>query len=120
MVDMTENNSSWLQKVGPRLIAVLLWLTTSVLALYEVWLVREMVLRVYARFMADGAPFGADYDTALAMGNWLVFALGVVWIGLVIGGGEYHTKHVGTSKSWRLFARTMAVELAILVLAWFI
>jgi hypothetical protein len=97
-----------------------LWLGTSVLALYEIWLIRVMVIRVYARFMDDGTPFGADYNTAVAMGNWLVLALGVVWIALVIGGGEYHAKHVGTSKSWRVFARTIAVELAILVLAWFI
>jgi hypothetical protein len=109
-----------LGKTGAGVLAALLWLATAALGLFEIWLVREMVLRVYARFESGGPAYGEAYWGGLAVGNWLVLVLGVVWIALVIGGGEYHAKHFGQRRSWRLFSRTLAVQLAILVLALFI
>jgi hypothetical protein len=46
--------------------------------------------------------------------------LAVAWIGVAIGGAEYHYKRVGQPSSWKLFSRTLAVEISILVLALFV
>jgi hypothetical protein len=117
---MPEDKTLRLGKFGAGILAFVLWIVTGALGLVEIWIARQMTLRVYARFFAEEAALGDVYWGSIALGNWLVFILAIVWIALVIGGGEYHVKYVGKPKSWRLFARTIAVQLSILVLALFI
>lgn len=109
-----------LGRTGSSVLAFLLWAITSALGFVEIWIVREMALRVFARFFADESAYGRDYWAGVTFGNCLAIILGVIWIALVMGGGEYHHKYVGRRRSWRLFTRTIAVQLAILLLAWFI
>ena len=117
---MPEDKTLRLGKFGAGILAFVLWIVTGALGLVEIWIARQMTLRVYARFFAEEAALGDVYWGSIALGNGLVFILAIVWIALVIGGGEYHVKYVGKPKSWRLFARTIAVQLSILVLALFI
>ena len=117
---MSEQKTWQLGRFGTGVIAFTLWAATAALGLLEIWIVREMVLRVYARFFASEGTSASDYWGGVAVGNWLAFILAIVLIALVIGGGEYHYKHLGEPKSWKLFARTVAVQLSILVLALFI
>jgi hypothetical protein len=44
----------------------------------------------------------------------------VFCIAVIIGGFEFHFRRAGQAESWQLFARTLAVELGILLLALFI
>jgi hypothetical protein len=117
---MTEGKSLRLGKVGTALLAFVLWAVTSIVGLVEIYIIREMVLRVYSRFFSDERAYGNDYWGGVALGNCLVVVLAILWIGLAIGAGEYHYKHLGEPRSWRLFARVIAVEVSILVLALFI
>ena len=94
-------------------LALILWIATAAVGLWEIVIVRGMLLRIYARFWSD-------YWPAVNLGNWAVFILGAMWLVLVVGGGEYHYRRVGRRESWRLFGRTIAVEVAILILALFI
>ncbi len=94
-------------------LALVLWVATAALGLFEILLIRDMLLRIYARS-------GGGYWPAVTAGNWALVPLALAWIALVVGGGEYHRKRVGQRSSWRLFLWTIAVELAILVLAYFI
>jgi len=120
VLKMPEEKTLQLGKFGAGILAFVLWIVTGALGLVEIWIIRQMMLRVYARFFAEEAARGDVYWGSIALGNWLVFILAIVWIALVIGGGEYHVKYVGKPKSWRLFARTIAVQLSILFLALFI
>jgi hypothetical protein len=116
-----SEEKTWLVgKVSSGVVALVLWVATAALGLFDIWVIHEMAQRVFARFSVNGSASEHDYWGGVVLGNWVVFILAVVWIGLVIGGGEYHYKYVGQPKSWRLFARTIAVELSILVLALFI
>ena len=117
---MSEDRALPLGKFGTALVTFILWAFTAILGLFEIVIIRDMVLRVYARFFASGQAYGADYWGGVALGQVLVVILAIVWIGLVLGAAEYHYKHFGQPKSWRLFARVIAVQLAILVLAVFI
>ncbi len=117
---MNEGKGMRLGKVGTALVAFVLWAVTSIVGLFEIYLVHEMVLGVYGRFFADERAYGTDYWGGVALGNCLVVVLAIVWIGLAIGAGEYHYKHLGQPRSWRLFARVIAVEVSILVLRLFI
>ncbi len=70
--------------------------------------------------MADFDYDVSDYRGALALRTFLVFPLAILWLAMVVGGGEYHYKSFGQPRSWRLFARTIAVEVSIFALALFI
>ncbi len=90
--------------------AVILWLVTAALGLADVYFVRELFFAVYARLAKDNAP-------ALFWGDMLVVLAAVGFVAFLIASGEYHRKHVGERKSWRLFAWSLAVMLAIPIIA---
>jgi hypothetical protein len=95
-------------------VAFILWVGTAIVGLYEIFLVRETLFRIYARISFSGLK--RDYWRALALGNWALIPLALVWIALVVGGGEYHYRRVGQRSSWKLFGWTIAAELFVLIL----
>jgi len=98
-------------------VAFILWVGTAIVSLYEIFLVREMLFRIYVRFWSGSGGLGRnDFWRALALGNWALIPLALAWIALVVGGGEYHYKRVGQRSSWKLFGWTIAAEMLILVL----
>jgi hypothetical protein len=99
--------------------AFILWLGTAILGIYEIYLIREMLFCVYARF-ASGPGTAIDYWGSLVLGNSALIPLSIVWIALVMGGGEYHFKRVGQRSSWKLFGWIIASELFILILPWLV
>jgi hypothetical protein len=117
---MSKEKTLPLGRLGSGVLALVLWIATAALGLVEIWVVREMVLRIYVRFLSDAPIAERHYWGGHAIGNAVAMIMAVLWIAVAIGGGEYHARHTGEPESWRLFARTLAVELAILVLALFI
>jgi len=107
-------------RLGVGTMAFTLWAATAVIGLLEINIIVELVLRTYARFWADYGIYGSDYWGGVVIRQALLILLGLSWIALVIGGGEYHAKKLGQPKSWKLFGRTLAVELAILALTFYI
>lgn len=108
------------KKVGVGMIAFMLWVTMAIIGLIEINIIIEMALRVYARLWGDYGVYGSDYWGGVMLRNALLILLSLSWIAIFIGGGEYHAKRVGQPKSWKLFGRTIAVELSILALALYI
>ena len=117
---MVEENGLPSKSIGLRVLAVVLWVITSALGFLEILIVREIVLRVYAHFAATGGFYGRDYGGGVLLGVGAAIAMGVVCVGIIIGGGEYHFRNFGQPNSWRLFGWTIAAEVAIVVLALFI
>jgi hypothetical protein len=101
-------------------LAFILWVGTAILGLYELFLAQDMLFRLYARFWCRHECLGKDYWRALALGRWALIPLSLVWIALVVGGGEYHYRRVGQRSSWKLFGWTVAAQALILVLAFFV
>jgi hypothetical protein len=106
----------------PKLVALAtaLWVFTSVLSFLEILTVRAIVLRVYSRFAVTYGFYGRQAFAAQGLSSATLVVMGIACIAVAIGCGEYHLKRFGQPESWRLFTRTIAVELAILVLALFI
>ncbi len=102
-----------LKRIPAGLLAILLWIATCALGLLELYLLQEMVLRVYVRF-------GSDYYSGVNIRNVVVLILALLYIAFAIGTGEYHYRRFGQRSSWRLFGWTIAVQLAILVLCYFV
>jgi anti-sigma factor RsiW len=85
-------------------LALALWAGTALVGLEAILVVLDVLGSLFAGTALPGL-------VALA-----VLPLGMAWIALVVGGGEYHVRYVGRRRSWRLFAWTVAVELVILAL----
>jgi len=117
---MIEENSLRSSRIWSGVLAFALWAGTVVLGFVAILTILEIALRVYAVFWGDYSFYGSDYQGALALRDVLVFSLALLWLAMAVGGGEYHYKHFGQLKSWRLFARTIAVEMSIFALALFI
>jgi hypothetical protein len=113
MTEMDEkkprNRWSILKGIAYKLAALILWLVTAALGLVEVYLLRQTVMRLHARFVTNT-------PVTMMLGQVVPVIAGFIWMFFAIGSAEYHLKKVGTSGSWKFFAWTVAIELLILIL----
>jgi hypothetical protein len=123
----TMNHSTLAGRLGLALAASGLWLITALLGIWNMIVLPDAVVRIFARFVSESANAGARpwwdivnpayaYWQATSIWQWALFVLALAWIAVVIGGAEYHYRHVGQSNSWRLFRLTILVELLMLSL----
>ena len=91
--------------------AIVLWLITVVLSVLCLLAVRNMTLNILARF---------GLGSLLIIGNYIAFPMLVFCIAVIIGGFEYHFRRAGQAESWRIFVKTLAIEIGILLLATFV
>lgn len=117
---MVTNNTNLPNRVLVSGVTFILWLVTGALAFWEMVVIREMALRTYARFFPGDTSSVAAYEGGVALGTWIMVPLVILAIAVLIGGAEYHYKHLGQPQSWKVFSWTLALELSILVLALFI
>jgi predicted anti-sigma-YlaC factor YlaD len=101
--------------VRPRLIlsallALILWIGTAIVGLQNILDIRKIFILSMARF--GGGPALTE-----SLSIFVVFISAMLWIALVIGGGEYHYRRIGQRSSWKLFGRTIAGQLSILILS---
>ncbi len=100
----------WTKRLPIVALAFFLWLVSVVVALWQIVVVQQLLLRLYSRLWRD-------YWTGVVLRDASVIVLGIAWLALVIFTAEYHWKHVGQRVSWRLFAWVFGVEAAILAVA---
>jgi hypothetical protein len=112
-----------MKKVSLAVIVLSIWLLSAAIGVWEILLVREMVLRLMARFVsisASGYEAFRQINTANSVGIALVLILAVIWIAAFIGSAEYHYRRLGQPSSWKLLSSTVAVEIGILLLVLFV
>ena len=97
----------------------ILWLLTVVLGVLSFFSGRRVILETHSRFTAGEIPMVGDSGFSL-MNILVSFVLAFLVIAIVIGGFEYHFRRAGTEESRWMFARTLAVEAGILLLAFFL
>jgi hypothetical protein len=111
-----------LVRVSAGWLAGMLWLASVAFAIIEIVFVRDLVLGGYAWAVSWVDPTRTPYDEAfwggVTLSNLLVLLLALGVVVLAVGTGEFHAKHVGTRRSWLLFAWVFGVELGIFLLAW--
>ncbi|HMN60716.1 MAG TPA: hypothetical protein PJ988_10155 [Anaerolinea sp.] len=96
-------------KWATRILAILIWIVTSVFGLVEIYLARQASVRIYGRFATD--PYAAT-----TIGNVVTLIMALAWLGYVVIAGEYNLKRIETGKGWSLYAWAVAIELLILIL----
>ncbi len=120
---MTNRNDIDLEakvKLSVQITTFMLWCVTSILGFLSLPYALNIATGIYAGFWGDYGFYGRTYSTAVALRQFLVFPLAILVIVVVIGGAEYHLRHVGKPESWRVFAQTLGAELAIFLMAMFI
>ena len=100
------------------ILALLLWIVTGFLGFVDILAVRRIALSIAARVWSDTR--GSSYWASVNMGNWSVVVAAVLWLVVVVGGGEYHRIKVGQRSSWRLFGWTIGIEAVILLVSFVI
>jgi hypothetical protein len=112
-METTETND---RPLGLRLLAVGLWIVTSVLSFLLITGVLDLITRIYAAFWGGSRFYGDAYWGIVTLRQLLSLPLALLSIGVIIGSGEYHVRHFNEPSSWALFARILAVEVALLML----
>jgi hypothetical protein len=114
MDDITNTKA----KTQQAILTGILWLVTVILGAVAFFAGRRMLLDTYNRFFP---PDPTTAQSGFSFMNILVsFPLAMMVIAIIIGGFEYHFRKVGTEDSRWMFARTLAVEIGILLVASFI
>lgn len=98
-----------------------IWFISAVLAVFSFFAGRATIIRTYARFFPWDAGRIQAGQGGLPMLNILIsLPLAAMVIAIVIGGFEYQHRNLNKPEAWWFLARTLAFELGILLLAWFI
>lgn len=104
--------------IRPRFIIValvsgILWLGTALIGLLNIQAIIELSIGVVVALGGNAAE-----ATPIAMLAALVAAM--FYIGLVIGGADYHLKNLGQPRSWKVFSITLLIQLLILILPYLV
>ena len=103
------------KQIGLHVQAIGMWVVTSVLGFVAFIFILDIVkLLVEEVVLLSGmsAQEGGDY---VVVARYIsIFAFGIVYGLLVLGGLGYFSQHRGTPRSWRTFRWIMGVELAII------
>ena len=67
-------------------------------------------------FLTAMIVVGISTSTARFWGILFTMFLAMVYIAVVIGGGEYHYRRIGQPSSWKVFSFTIVGQLFILIL----
>ena len=95
-----------------------IWFLTVVLSVLVFLGGREMVMRTYTRFFPwDAWRFQMGVGGLSLINILITLPLASLVIAIVIGGFEYQHRYMGKLEAWRMLARTLAVEIGILLLA---
>ena len=113
---MLKTQTSTSKKPGDYLATYGLWLGTSTLAVYEISLVREIVISIYAWWLmvSDRAvQYKASFEAA-ALGQGVTIVMAIIAIAVIIGGFEYQHKRVGEARAMKVLLWTLAIQVFVL------
>ena len=115
---MLKTQTSTSKKPSDYLVTYGLWLGTSILAIYEISLVRELVISLYAWWLVVSdrtAQVRASFEAA-ALGQAVTIVMAIVAIAIIIGGFEYHHKRVGEARALKVLLWTLGIQVFVLAL----
>ena len=118
-MDLLEEHQ---KKTRETILTGVIWLLTSVLGVLAALAGRSVILVTYGRFF-PGTIQEASSNPLSILNILVTLPLAFLAIAIIIGGFEYHLggrRKAGTNESNLMFARTLAVEIGFLLLAFFL
>lgn len=110
-------------KLSPRAVGLAygLWFVSAALGVLTFLAGREMLIRTYVRFFPwEASRFELGLGSLSLVNSIISLAMAILSIVIIIGGFEYQHRNMGRPQGWVLLARTLAVEIGILLLALYI
>ncbi len=99
------------------ILVALLWALSAVLSVVMIPTTLDAVTRIFAAFWGDGGVFGRDYWNIVMIRQLLTAVMAVLAVAIIVGGAEYHVRAFNTERSWKLLTNTLALEVALLLVA---
>ncbi|MFT3891515.1 MAG: hypothetical protein QM730_07780 [Anaerolineales bacterium] len=103
------NESTPKKSIPAGIVAIILWFLSFGLGLEDIYAVKELIS---LWFLHQSKSLAVATNAGLSS----VYILGLLFLIFIIIATEFHAKHYGTPRSWRLFAWTFAVEILIYIL----
>ncbi|MAS36511.1 MAG: hypothetical protein CL610_21080 [Anaerolineaceae bacterium] len=101
------------------LLTAILWLATAGVGFLAILSFQDIVTTLIALLLSTTIEVGI-----VETRGWITTARnistivgGLFWLGVVVGGMEYHFRHVGERRSWRIFAWTLGIEIALILVS---
>lgn len=118
LLDKMNAENKFSKNVLHKILVVILWGLTSLLAGYEIFLVRSIVEQIYFRILVRYSETinMTDRLSATGIGNIASLFMAILAIVIVVGGIDYHWSNAGESRSYKWFAITLAFQLAVFAL----
>lgn len=91
------------------LVAGILWFGSAVIGLLDLIAIRDLAILAVTALDGRNAQAGPIAILAVMVGVML-------YIGVVIGGADYHLQNIGQPGSWKLFSLTLLGQVFILIL----
>ena len=98
-----------IRNISTGVLATLFWLVTFALGLESIYDLKQIYILI-------SMSLGGKFEDASSASLVLVYVLGLAYLIFIIISTEYHFKHAGQPKSWRLFGWTLAVEASVIAL----
>jgi len=95
------------------LIAIILWLGSAFVGLLNLIVIRDLTIMAVV-------ALGGNADDAASITIIAVMIGALFYIGIVIGGAEYHYRNIGQPGSWKLFSVLILGQLFLLILPYLI
>ena len=104
------------KKVILKIVAMVLWAATALIAGYEIFLARHIVSTYYMRYLDRiSIPVNVlERLSATGIGNIAAFIMAVIAIVIVVGGWDYHWSHGGEKRSFILLGITIVFQMIVL------
>jgi hypothetical protein len=117
LMESSNSQISQLRKTLMSVLTAILWLATVGLGMLA-FMVFQQGLQVRSGLLL--LEYGEMGAVARA-GFWRIirytslFLGGIGWLAMVVGGMEYHFRRIGQRQSFRIFAWTIGIEIALIV-----
>lgn len=110
------------KKIMLWLFTLVLWLATAGIGVLAFIAFQDIATTAVAFALTGSTDIGT-----VEMRGWItttrnVSAMlgGLLWLAMVVGGVEYHFRHVGQRRSYRVFAWTLGIEVMLIALSVFL
>lgn len=120
---MTTSEMPQSKKIMHGLLATVLWLATAGVGFLAFIAIQDIATSAVALALVDNTAEIGVVETH----GWITTARnvstifgGILWLAVVVGGMEYHFRHVGQRRSYRVFAWTLGIEAVLIAISTFI
>jgi hypothetical protein len=95
-----------------KVLTAVAWLGSLLLALVDIYFLREIVWAILARFQPG-------YYSGVLAGQVVILIGAILFIIYLVASGEYFYRHAGESRAWIIMGRCYVVLILIPILAYF-